>query len=102
MSDVMLHAVLNMPIDLWDDSPLDKGQRHSRYIEASQRIEQLEKEKIALFEYTGRLEKENAELKKGIKELIEVVDSAYINEEYPDFVLATDIFNCVDNLRSES
>jgi hypothetical protein len=44
MSDVMLHGVLNMPPDLWCDSPIDIAQRHSRYKEASQRIEQLERE----------------------------------------------------------
>jgi len=44
MSDVMLHGVLNMPPDLWCDSPIDIAQRHSRYKEASQRIEQLELE----------------------------------------------------------
>jgi hypothetical protein len=44
MSDVMLHGVLNMPPNLWCDSPIDKAQRHSRYREASQRIEQLERE----------------------------------------------------------
>ena len=44
MSDVMLHGVLNMPPNLWCDSPIDIAQRHSRYKEASQRIEQLERE----------------------------------------------------------
>lgn len=38
MSDVMLHGVLNMPIDIWQDDPLDKVQRHSRYLEASKLI----------------------------------------------------------------
>jgi predicted nucleic acid-binding Zn-ribbon protein len=40
----MLHGVLNMPPVLWCDSPIDIAQRHSRYKEASQRIEQLERE----------------------------------------------------------
>jgi len=44
MSDVMLHGVLNMPPDLWCDSPIDIAQRHSHYKQASQRIEQLERE----------------------------------------------------------
>lgn len=39
MSDVMLHGVLRMPPELWRDDPLDVSQRHSRYIEASERIE---------------------------------------------------------------
>lgn len=44
MSDVMLHGVLNMPPDLWCDSPIDIAQRHLHYKQASQRIEQLERE----------------------------------------------------------
>ena len=44
MSDLMLHGVLNMPPNLWCDSPIDIAQRHSHYKEASQRIEQLERE----------------------------------------------------------
>jgi chromosome segregation ATPase len=44
MSDVMLHGVLNMPPNLWCDSPIDIAQRHSHYKQASQRIEELELE----------------------------------------------------------
>jgi len=44
MSDVMLHAVLNMPPNLWCDSPIDTAQRHSRYVAASKRILELEQE----------------------------------------------------------
>jgi hypothetical protein len=39
MGDTNLHGVLNMPPELWSDSELDKMQRHSRYVEASSRIE---------------------------------------------------------------
>lgn len=39
MSDVMLIGVLRMPPDLWNGTELDVNQRHSRYIEASERIE---------------------------------------------------------------
>jgi hypothetical protein len=35
MSREMLLAVLEMPMDQWDDSLLDKMQRHSRYVEAA-------------------------------------------------------------------
>lgn len=42
MSDVMLHGVLNMPIELWRDDALDKIQRHSRYVEASRLIIELQ------------------------------------------------------------
>ncbi len=43
MSDLMLHGVLNMPPELWGDDALDKMQRYSRYMEASRRIEDLNK-----------------------------------------------------------
>lgn len=43
MSDVMLHGVLNMPPELWGDSELDRRQRYSRYMQASRRIEDLER-----------------------------------------------------------
>jgi hypothetical protein len=35
----MLVAVLRMPPQLWVESPFDKRQRHSRYLEAADRIE---------------------------------------------------------------
>lgn len=38
----MLHAVLNMPPALWEDSNIDKVQRYGRYMEASNRIVELE------------------------------------------------------------
>lgn len=44
MSDVMLHGVLNMPPELWSDSPIDIAQRHARYVEASKRILELEED----------------------------------------------------------
>lgn len=44
MSDAMLHGVLNMPVELWRDSEIDMAQRHSRYIQASERIRELEAE----------------------------------------------------------
>ena len=39
MSDVMLLGVLRMPIHCWIGSEIDKRQRHSRYLEAADRIE---------------------------------------------------------------
>lgn len=42
MGDTMLHAVLNMPPDLWGNDPVDQLQRFSRYREASRRILDLE------------------------------------------------------------
>ena len=44
MSNLMLHAVLNMPPDLWNNSEIDKAQRHARYKEASQLIENQRKQ----------------------------------------------------------
>lgn len=44
MSDVMLHGVLRMPANLWRDDPIDVAQRHSRYVQASDRIRELEAE----------------------------------------------------------
>jgi hypothetical protein len=51
----MLHGVLNMPPNLWCDSPIDIAQRHSRYKQASQRIEQLERELAAANQIMGEL-----------------------------------------------
>ena len=60
-SDLMLHAVLQMPPDVWrDDCPIDIAQRHSRYLAASQRIEEQENE-------LERLQHKNAELEKRIE-----------------------------------
>ena len=44
MSDVMLHCVLKMPPNLWSDCPFDISQRHGHYVEASKRIEELERQ----------------------------------------------------------
>ena len=52
----MLHGVLNMPPELWNnDSPIDVAQRHGRYIEASKRIYELEEQLQAAHEYADRL-----------------------------------------------
>ena len=50
MSDIMLHGVLNMPPELWCDSPIDVMQRHSRYVQASQYIDELieQRDKLAV------------------------------------------------------
>jgi hypothetical protein len=50
MSDLMLHAVLNMPVEMWrKDSSIDDIQRQSRYFEASNLIYQ-QADKIAELE----------------------------------------------------
>ena len=48
MSDLMLLGVLQMPPELWNDSPLDICQRYSRYMEAASRIESDAAELAAL------------------------------------------------------
>lgn len=47
MNDNMLLAVLKMPPNCWSDSPVDEIQRHRRYLQAANRIEEL---KTALLE----------------------------------------------------
>lgn len=58
MGDTTLHGVLNMPSDIWSGDALDQAQRHSRYIEASERIKYQEKQisimKEALMEIRNR------------------------------------------------
>ena len=44
MSDTMLLGVLRMPPDLWADGPIDQQQRHERYLQAADKIEQLRAE----------------------------------------------------------
>ena len=41
MSDTMLLGVLRMPPELWDNGHIDTMQRHSRYLEAADKIEAL-------------------------------------------------------------
>lgn len=54
----MLHGVLNMPPELWNnDSPIDVMQRHSRYVQASKYIDELERELAAVTEQRDRLVK---------------------------------------------
>lgn len=42
MSRTMLIGVLNLPIDCWDNGPLDQTQRHARYTQAATVIEGLD------------------------------------------------------------
>lgn len=44
MSDAMLHGILQMPPELWASGATDIAQRHSRYLEASKRIIELERQ----------------------------------------------------------
>jgi hypothetical protein len=56
MSDLMLLGVLNMPSTLWTGEPIDVAQRHSRYLQAAERIESDGK-------HIAELEQQNTELK---------------------------------------
>jgi len=61
MSEVMLHGVLNMPIDIWSDDHLSKIQRHSRYVEASELIRNQDAE---IDQLRQQLEAAEAEVKR--------------------------------------
>ena len=63
----MLHGVLNMPPDLWTDSPTQVSQRFDRYRQASEliksqakKIEELAKALIENYHY-GTLERRDIE-----------------------------------------
>jgi len=45
MSGTMLHGILQMPPELWTNDAIDIAQRHGRYLEASKRIIELERER---------------------------------------------------------
>lgn len=61
MSDIMLHGVLNMPPKLWCDSPIDVMQRHSRYVQASQYIDELDAKLTAAREVIAILKSKYAD-----------------------------------------
>lgn len=44
MSDLILFGVLRMPPELWRNDEIDIAQRHTRYVEAADRITELEAE----------------------------------------------------------
>jgi hypothetical protein len=54
-TDIMLHGVLRMPTDMWSNDPLDIAQRHSRYLQASDLINKLERDKAALLDALKKL-----------------------------------------------
>lgn len=45
MSDAMLHGILQMPPELWSNDAIDIAQRYGRYLDASKRIIELERER---------------------------------------------------------
>lgn len=71
MSDIMLHAVLNMPPELWCDSPIDVMQRHSRYVQASQYIDEL-------IEQRDKLADKLAKNENFLKECLHAMPCSYI------------------------
>lgn len=81
MGDTMLHGVLRMPPNCWSGTELDVTQRHSRYIQASERIYELE-DKLA------QVERERDEAKATLKEalamaqdMIEINPSNYDHDD---------------------
>jgi hypothetical protein len=114
MSEIMLHGVLRMPVEMWHkDSPIDDIQRHCRYLEASKliysqadKIAELEKNISMLEQYNGSVESLIKDIKahnleqqaKGINELVAhlKVNTSYLMftestfrevEGYYDFLL---------------
>jgi flagellar motor protein MotB len=105
VSDLMLHAVLNMPAKIWHkDSTIDDMQRQSRYFKASKliyqqadKIAELEEERDQIL--NSALDSESnfcdlkeriAELEKGYEKLRIAVSNAIpfmsgSAEEYADF-----------------
>ena len=79
MSEIMLHGVLNMPPELWNDaSPIDVMQRHARYVQASKYIDELESELTAAREELSELKEEYgtwwAQKRIAIDELKEITE----------------------------
>ncbi len=60
----MLHGVLNMPPELWQETDIDKSQRYSRYLDASRKIEDLQRVVQMCFEDSckpsGKISKKTA------------------------------------------
>lgn len=56
MSDSMLHGILQMPPNLWSNDAIDIAQRHGRYLEASKRIIELERERDEAREDLSRVD----------------------------------------------
>jgi hypothetical protein len=70
--DIMLHGVLRMPTDMWSNDPLDMYQRHARYIQASDRIIELENKlasmaSVAVIRDNERLMKDLVEIEMKVK-----------------------------------
>lgn len=79
MSEVMLHGVLNMPIEIWGDGHLDKIQRHSRYVEASELIRLFDQalRDIALEVGVDVTDLSPVEVAQIVQQVKQHVDSAY-------------------------
>jgi len=69
MSDVMLHGVLRMPPDCWDDGYIDQQQRYNRYVEASDRIQRQDDELEQLRAENARLKDELSTAKRAVRYL---------------------------------
>ncbi len=90
MSEVMLHAVLNMPIDIWSDDHLSKIQRHSRYVEASELIRNQDSEIDQLRQKLEAAEQIIREAREHISVLIEIGQLGFSEIQEPEH---DEIFN---------
>ncbi|KAB0668958.1 hypothetical protein F6V30_14060 [Oryzomonas sagensis] len=79
MSEIMLEAVLRMPIELWNNGPIDQMQRHSRYIQAADEIARLRAQ-------VSELTKERDALKQQLS-LLGPVCAKIVLPTDPDYML---------------
>lgn len=82
MSEIMLHGVLNMPPELWNDaSPIDVMQRHARYVQASKYIDELETELAAVTKERDRLAEACKLLMATVGEPNSSADHCWVSED---------------------
>lgn len=79
MSDVMLHGVLNMPPEMWQDSDLDNAQRFSRYQAASRRILDDEREIARLRAEVEALREDAAKCRAELLAIHEIASCGWSN-----------------------
>lgn len=110
MGDVMLHGVLNMPPELWNESDslfgkLDKNQRHCRYVEASERIVKQDDEIAELKAHIKKLEDyyENSTTKESLAIIkADAIDEMLCELEFTNKTISvSDVFEYTEQLRNE-
>jgi hypothetical protein len=97
MSDTMLHAVLNIPPDLWQDGPIDRAQRHARCVEASARIVRLERELASAnadLDHTNQfcldVMRERDEALDALREMRDLITRMNFGDSYPAITRAVE------------